>query len=117
MAYEVAPDEEEEETESNFQETNHTSASCGDNSHQVVDINTTDAADPVKMTGPRDTDDGSSLAPGAGGTDSEGSGQFCQFVTPALGNTWTHLVNTRLILQYTSHTGTRQVCGTVNQQF
>ena len=26
--------------------------------------------------------------------------QFEQYVTPALGNTWTHFVNTRLILQF-----------------
>ncbi|XP_018018635.1 DNA repair protein RAD51 homolog 2 [Hyalella azteca] len=32
-----------------------------------------------------------------------------RYVTPALGNTWTHFVNTRLVLQYTSRPGVRQL--------
>lgn len=46
-----------------------------------------------------------------GGEESAKTGtvQSCEFVIPALGNTWTHFVNTRLILQYTEDLGTRQL--------
>uniref|UniRef100_A0A6A7G305 DNA repair protein RAD51 homolog 2-like n=2 Tax=Hirondellea gigas TaxID=1518452 RepID=A0A6A7G305_9CRUS len=35
--------------------------------------------------------------------------QYRQYVTPALGNTWSHFINTRLILQYTDHSPIRQL--------